>query len=145
MQSIFGGTKIEQIEQSLFGCSFDEIDIAYGAGDCDIQGVDMKLVDLEGFIAFIPGPGVGQPVLKIFMRHTTGDFSKALLLSRGKVVQHDIFILQSLGLLYRKNQRRAEAGAGGCLVLRVHDNDGKAGRVACFLVEFGLYAILILQ
>jgi len=61
------------------------------------------------------------------MHHTTGDLTKPLLLSRGEVIEHDILILQPLGLLHRENQRRAKAGVGGCFILRVHDNDGKAG------------------
>ena len=121
----------------MAGIGLNEIEVLHGAGDRDIQGVDMKLVDFQRLVTFLPRSRIAEGLRKhILCTDATGDFPKALFGRGGEVIENDIVVFQPLRFLDGKDQRGLEMGLGRRFVLRVQDDDRKTSRLACFLIEF---------
>ncbi len=78
-------------------------------------------------------------MFQVCMIYATSNFPEPLFFIRYKVIKYDILIFQPFGLLYGKNQWSTEVFPGSSFSFGVHDNDGEAGRLACFTIELCLH------
>ena len=128
----------QQPEQRVAGVRLHQVQVAHGPCQRHIQGVDVELVGVQRFVRFVAGAAVVQLVgQQVLGAHAFGDVGKGAAVLGHHAVQDDVVVLQPLGLVYRKQQRRAKAGAGGGLVFFAQHQHRKPGGLAGLLVQLG--------
>ena len=131
-----GDREVEQAEQRVLRVGLDDVEVADGAGEGDVEGVDVELVDFERFIALVSGAAVVEFLDgEVGLVDAVDDFAEFGAVVGDEAVEHDVLVLQPLGFVDREEQRRGEMLARFGLVLVAHDEHGELRRLADLLVE----------
>jgi hypothetical protein len=134
----------QQPQQGMPGVRFDQICMAYGARESDIERIDVKLVHLERFVILVAGAVIIEIIANQVLRTDSGcNLCECRALVGDEPEEYDGFVFQTLGLVNGKDQRSPEDPARLGFVLFPQHQYRDAGGMTRLFIERALDGVLV--